>query len=294
MRKQPSQLTYLEILEKRKGLSDQERKYYNYLKRGYQGELKFDWYFDTYVQEPRLSLRNIHLEKGRRTQVDFLAVKGKTIYVFEIKNYEFDMTYDGDNWWISNNKKLTDNPIIQVLRMKQVIDSILADFDSKIQVIPVLVFINPDYFVDLQKESKITILRSFEIKRFLEHHFQNVYLDKQTEKLLNYIKTYTYNDNSNHSQEFTPVSLTEIKPGLTCPGCQQLNLQRKYHFVTCTCGATYTISQCLDHTICEYQSLFPATPLRAIEIHKFIDKAVSLRTVQKAVKAYKDKPATNP
>src|SRR5699024_2086275 len=90
----PKELTILELLNKRTGLTSKDKQHYLSLKKGYEGELRFDTFTEK-LQNECLILNDLLFEVNNTTfQIDTLIIMQKKIYFYEVKNLEGDYYYE--------------------------------------------------------------------------------------------------------------------------------------------------------------------------------------------------------
>ncbi|MFK4998085.1 nuclease-related domain-containing protein [Bacillus sp. N9] len=88
IRKEPTELAVLKFLNNRMDLSDDFKRYYFNLQKGYDGERMFDSLTES-LQSECLILNDLLLEINNTVfQIDTLIIFPETIYIFDVKNYE--------------------------------------------------------------------------------------------------------------------------------------------------------------------------------------------------------------
>jgi len=149
MRNKAHELQWLEVMNQRNGLSEEEIKVYQRLKRGYQGEVAFDKLCQMFLENGVEVLSDITLKyKFDTVQIDHLIMTGKKMYVVDVKYYRGAYVFENDEWRIGSTI-LSNNIYEQLRRAKRVVQNIFYEADMKVEVQGVLVFINPESSVEI-------------------------------------------------------------------------------------------------------------------------------------------------
>lgn len=165
-------------MQVRKFMPFENQKKLEALRLGYSGELYFDCLIDEEI--PHV----VHLKDYRfciennEYQIDNILLTGDNLFLFEVKNFGFDLKYTPDTWKFMNGKDWID-PITQVDQQRNKFNQLLMRTNSQLPIYSNLVFINPSQTIyNLAEHPKV-------------HTFSNI------RKRLNYI----YKDNAvNHTQ----------------------------------------------------------------------------------------------
>lgn len=139
----PVELQVLRILIKRMSISDKEINKLFFLEKGFEGEMRFDHLVRT-ESANSLILNDLTLEVNNSiSQIDSLAICGKKIHHFEVKNYEGDY-YVEDNKWYSSKSEIK-NPILQLERSATLLRKYLIDNHIHLSIDSRIVFIHPTF-----------------------------------------------------------------------------------------------------------------------------------------------------
>lgn len=300
MRQPSMEQKYYELLKQRRPLDKAELSHYQSLKRGYQGECQFDVQIGELLGGPTGTLPpnylcDLTLQQGRVTQVDSLLVTDDVVYQFEIKNYSSDLHWDGKQWQFESGFVLNDDPLVQLSRSSNVVKSLITELGYSIPVEPVLVFVNPDAYVELSSEPALKVLRSFEIRRYLlqlkQRHnqvgdFDSRRLHQLCQDILRCQLSYDTGWRQNRHPGLTDASGTAkpVPVGIVCANCGNLQLQHTKKKVICQCGAQETIMDALRRTVKEAQILEPNFKVCYPDIHCFTAGGVSRATIFRLLK----------
>lgn len=174
MRKKTRRHQQLEILNCRYKLSSYEKEELQKLEAGYRGELIFDEILEGFIRESNI----IHLkdynfypedidqllltrskEDGAHVQIDNLVLAKDFLYTFEIKNYSFDLDYRDAKWFFENGNEFSD-PLVQVMKQRNMLSKLLGGLGHQIRMFNVLVFINENQTIFNLPASNEIIVRS--------------------------------------------------------------------------------------------------------------------------------------
>ncbi|MEH7119870.1 nuclease-related domain-containing protein [Neobacillus vireti] len=139
------EITLLKSLNARMDLTDEEKKNFMFLKKGFDGELMFDA-LTVKLQSDCLVLNDLLLEVGGgRFQIDTLIIHEK-LYIFEVKNYEGNCYFESGNFYSSSGVVLK-NALNQLNRCETLLRQLLQKHGFKFSTEGQVVFINPEFFL---------------------------------------------------------------------------------------------------------------------------------------------------
>src|SRR5690625_35276 len=144
-RTKPKELTILELLNKRTELTSKDHKHYFSMKKGYEGEVKFDELLTDKMQCDCLILNDLLLEVNNTTfQIDSLIIKQEKIFFYEVKNFEGDYYYENGKLFKRPKYEIL-NPLDQLNRSDSLLRQLLLSLGFKPQIDASVVFINPEF-----------------------------------------------------------------------------------------------------------------------------------------------------
>ncbi|MBO0961304.1 NERD domain-containing protein [Neobacillus sp. MM2021_6] len=130
-------------LHARWNLSDDEKRNYLNLKKGFEGEVQFDSLTEKLASEC-LIVNDLLLEVNKtKFQIDTLLVQDK-LYLFDVKNLESDYCFENGEFYYKTGR-LTNNPLTQLRRCENLFRQLLQKYGYHLPVEPRLVFINPEF-----------------------------------------------------------------------------------------------------------------------------------------------------
>lgn len=272
---------YLETLSIRRRLSDQESRYLAWMQRGYEGELLFSQYLQQLPSHNLLIKEDLHLKFQKQTQIDAMIICDHSLFVFEIKNYATNIRFDGKDFLMGSGKVLIDNPLVQLKRSSQIVKNIVHEFSPSIEVRPYLVFVNPDQTVDLPASASEIIIRSYEIKQFLENLIQKASSGRQANQLASHIEKYQFEERIHNFSEIK--NNHPLEKGLYCLTCHSFHLTCNNQFAHCSCGQHFPIKHLISKTIEDYCILYPEENLTVTKIYRFLDGQVSRPAIRRVL-----------
>lgn len=298
MRAKNVKLLQLEILNRRTLLSDEDKKDLNKYRMGHTGELEFDAIIDA-LSLPVLHLKDYRFQlegaagSGKKVesgpaevQIDNIIISEDQLYTFEIKNYQYDIEYYTDRPWRFTSGREIVNPMNQIDSHRNVLSSLLKEFNMQIGLICNLVFIHPEQ----------TIYN-------LPNH-PNIYIRTNLNKRLKYLlkpNRYDYSRlvdmldsrrifNSAYDSDAN-VSFDELAGGVFCAGCDNSRLVRKHRdkFVCSGCGMGMTGPEVVQALIDELRVLNSSWTLNSVMLAKYSGNQFDSSTIRRyRLKGYID------
>ena len=139
------EITLLKSLHARMDLTDEEKRYFLNLKKGFDGEVMFDA-LTVKLQSDCLILNDLLLEVGGgRFQIDTLIIHER-LYIFEVKNYEGNCYFEDGHFYSSSGGVLK-NALNQLNRCETLLRQLLQKHGFKFSTEGQVVFINPEFFL---------------------------------------------------------------------------------------------------------------------------------------------------
>lgn len=228
----------LEFKSCRNSLEIDENKRLASLRSGYEGELQFDSIVLDEAPEI-LHLKDFRfMVENQEYQIDNILISGDTLFLFEIKNFTFDLNFSSEIWTFMNGKEWI-NPIIQVDNQRNKFNKLLSPMNYQLPVHSNVVFINPDQTIyNLYEHPKIHIYSN--IKKRLRSINKENRIDHS--ELLNYL-TLNRVTQSKYYQSID-VDLDKVKKGIVCNECFEflVTLHRK-KYLCAKCNKSFTSKQ---------------------------------------------------
>jgi hypothetical protein len=248
-------LKCLRILNLRMELTEDEKKYYLNLKKGYEGEVKFDLITDKF-QSNCLILNDLLLKVDNTTsQIDTSIIFQDTLHLFEIKNFEGDFSYQSDKLQTVKGKDYK-NPLHQINRSTILLNQLLQSHKINFNIVAHVVFINPEFTL-FQAPPNLPFIYPTQLNRFFKKYHTkpsrlNTFHMQLAEKLV-----------SLHQTE-SPYALLpkyeyhQLKKGITCRVCQSFLIDALGKNVVCSeCGCQESVEFAVLRSVEEIKILFP-------------------------------------
>ncbi|MGJ7911334.1 nuclease-related domain-containing protein [Neobacillus sp. LXY-1] len=235
-RTEPHDLAMFRILNARMELSENDKRNFINLQKGYLGELKFDEFAERQLDD-HIPILNDLLMKHNNSyfQIDSFIIANGVGNLIDIKNSEGDYIFrDGQFYPMGSNQEIL-NPLGQLDRCVTLLRKSLSIKDCQIPIKPYLAFVNPNFtlYQAPVHESLIfpTQLNAFMKKLNAGTTRVNGHQTKLIETLLAaHITKYPYS-------KLPAYSFEQLKKGITCCKCQSFSIATTGRKLSCLdCG----------------------------------------------------------
>jgi hypothetical protein len=143
-RYESEELKVLKALNVRMELAEKEKQYYFNLQRGFEGEVIFDGYLKRIGIQSYILNDLLFEQNHSHFQIDSLLISQILTYLFEVKNFEGEYYFDGDQLKTINGTEVK-NPLLQLERNESLLRQFFNHIGFKIPIEAYLVFVNPDF-----------------------------------------------------------------------------------------------------------------------------------------------------
>jgi hypothetical protein len=276
-------LKILRILNTRGDLTEDEQKYYSYQEKGYEGEVQFDALTEQ-LQLNCYILNDLLLEvNNSQSQIDTTIITQRTLYLFDVKNFEGDFCYDGEKF-LSASGKERKNPLIQLKRSQSLVRQLIQDLGYNLHVEAYVIFINPEFTLYLAPLD-LPFIFPTQLKRFLKK------LDEKPSRLNNIHKKLADKLVSLHQTEsyFKQVPHYDylgIKKGITCKVCRSFSVSVKGKFVVCgECGFEELVGDAVLRCVGEFKLLFPELKITTAAVHEWCKIVESKKRISRILES---------
>ncbi|PGL72302.1 nuclease-related domain-containing protein [Bacillus sp. AFS055030] len=269
-----NELRIYQSLNARSNLSDDDIVYFSYLKKGFEGEKKFDQWTSK-LSDNWLFLNDLLFECNKSEfQIDSIGINGETIYLFEVKNFEGDYYIEGDRWYKTQNTEIK-NPYEQLKRTESMLRKLLNDYKIHFKLKPHLVFVNPEFFL-YNAPMNLPIIFPSQLNRLInelnmQYYKLNVNHFRLAEAFLSLHKT-----ESKYTQ-YPTYHYNEQSKGIICVNCNTFITEVKKGKLICKA--------------CNYVENLPNGILRSVEELKLLypDRKITTNAVYDWCGIYKSK-----
>ncbi|MFC4402954.1 nuclease-related domain-containing protein [Gracilibacillus xinjiangensis] len=254
MRKKSEELLVYEYLTLRKSLSEEERRRYKKLKRGYEGELLFDTFIEKLEQDYRL-LRDVWLSYNNKIfQIDHALMLNNSIYLYEVKNYIGEYYYSNEKLYHFSEKEI-DDPLTQLKRTESLLRQLLQQLGYQAPLQGAVVFINPECTIFQAPRTK-KILLPTQLNRYFRsfHHPSTVNpIFRQLANKLNSIRL-----EKSPYEKLPDYHYGELNKGIPCGKCNKFYKIVKGKKCICqNCGEQELVQSAILRNVEEFMILFP-------------------------------------
>lgn len=284
-RLESDELKRLRYLNLRIILSDKDASHYFTIKKGFEGELKFDEWAAKNLPANWIMICDLLFEFiNTLFQIDSMIFTGEKIYLFNVKNHEGDYYIKDGKWYSPNNTELID-PLNQLIRSESLLKKLLQELGYNIPIAPYLLFINPEFHL-YGAPKNLPIIYPTQLNRFSNK------LNMQTSKPTDYHKKIFEKLISLHIKKspFERVPeyhFAELKKGITYACCGSFVsgvVERK--LVCVKCGFAEDLDAAVLRGVEEYVFLFPERRITTEGIYEWCGGVVSKRTIRRILVKY--------
>jgi hypothetical protein len=275
----PGKLIILRILNKRMDQTVDEKKYYLYQEKGFEGEVQFDLLTEK-VQSECYILNDLLLNVNNTTfQLDTTIIFQKKISFFEVKNYEGDYCFRSGRFETLAEKEIK-NPLDQLRRSKSLLRQLLQKHGYNLPIEGYVVFINPRFTL-YQAPVNEHIIYPTQLDALIEN------LNAQPSKLTNQHKKIAeklvslHQTESQYSQVPT-FKYSQLKKGMTCKECSSFSMFIQGKKIVCgDCGFEEFVEPAVMRNVEELKLLFPSLKITTNVVYEWCRGAVSKKTLSR-------------
>ena len=267
-RTEPIILSKLRILNKRLELTDEEKRYFSYLDKGYKGELQFDVLTEK-LTSSCLILNDLLLEIEKTTfQIDTLIIFAGTLYVFEIKTNQGDYLYKQEGLTSITTGVSIKNPLDQLNRTKLLFKKLLNQLGYNFKMQGSVVYVNPEFTL-YHAQPDLPFIFPTQIKRLLDNlNNQPGKVSSNHYKLATKLVSLHRIDTS--FDKLPPYNYDELKKGITCNECDSYSLEVNHKYLVCSdCGSKELVESAVMRTVEEFRLLSQKRAITSIEVQEW-------------------------
>lgn len=272
----------LNQLKQRKGLSQEDSDYREYLQKGFEGERKFDEILER-LSKDSLIIQDLRLEANRQIfQIDTLVITRNNLFVYEIKNFQGEYSLNDNELRTHPYKRVIMNPLTQLNRTCTLLNILLDKIGVSIPLNGKLVLVN-DLFVLYQKTEHPDILLPQQIERHISqlNRFSEPVTSAQKElgdKLLYLHLT------ENRYIQVPEYTFEELKKEVLCPQCRlNLKIKNRRTAYCPSCGFSALNTRIISEEVQAYVLLFPEQKLTTAVIYEWCGRLFPKRTIQRVL-----------
>jgi hypothetical protein len=275
-RSEPLELVLYRFLNARMDLSENDKKHFWTINKGYEGEVRSDiWLLN--LTDDWFALHDLLLEHNQSTfQIDTLIIAYEKIHLLDVKNFEGDYVVKDDKWY-NPAGVLQKNPLHQLERCETLLKKLLHDLGYHFTIDSYLIFNTPEFHLYIPSIQPAIIFPT-QLNRFLKKlnsgpvklnkkHFQ---LAEQLEGLHKIESPYP---------RLPPYSFEKLKKGITCRDCRTFLTDET---LKCKqCGCIEEPEAAILRSVNEFSLLFPDIKITTDRIHEWCGIIKSKKTIRR-------------
>jgi hypothetical protein len=284
LRTEPLEVTLLKLLRSRFVLSEETNNYYLSKVKGYEGECCLDSQLATLTSNS-LILGDLLFEQSNTTfQIDTLLLSQKTIYLFEVKNFEGDYYIKNGDWFRKSTGKAITNPVHQLKRCETLLRSLLHSRNIRMEIEPYLVFTNP-LFTLYQAPLDLPAYFPGQLDSMLKKLNRSPSeLNGSHQQLAQFLLSKHVIDNP--YSRLPEYRYDDLKKGVTCRKCMSLNVAVTRYTTKCSaCGHAEQNTSSILQTAKDLKLLFPDRLLTPNAIDHWSNHMYNRRVIQNVLRA---------
>ncbi|MBT2729940.1 NERD domain-containing protein [Bacillus sp. ISL-75] len=263
----PGKLIILRILNKRMDQTVDEKKYYLYQEKGFEGEVQFDLLTEK-IQSECYILNDLLLNVNNTTfQLDTTIIFQKKISFFEVKNYEGDYCFRNGRFETLAEKEIK-NPLDQLRRSKSLLRQLLQKHGYNLPIEGYVVYINPRFTL-YQAPVNEPIIYPTQLDALMEN------LNAQPSKLTTKHKKIAEKLVSLHQMDASFIQVPaynfdQVKKGITCKECSSFSMFVQGKKIVCgDCRCEEVVESAVLRMVDEIKLLFPDRKITTNLVHEW-------------------------
>lgn len=254
-RAKPRLLDIYEALYKRMKLSNDDYQYYMSLKKGFEGECRFDDEYTDALDSHSLVLNDLLLKHNRSIfQIDSLVICSDRILLFEVKNYQ-GVHHWGPVTFTKTTGTTLENPTLQLQKTRARLEILLAALKIQMRIEAYIAYVNPEFTLLGAQRNEDYLLPSQ-----LPHYFKTLQLKGKLEpeqsRLADMLKKLHNPDN--FVDEMPEFCYEKLHKELVCSACGSAVHFKGGKSVLCpVCKKKSSARKIIKQNVEEFRLLFP-------------------------------------
>ncbi len=270
----------LEILLKRRELSNAEQKSLNRLASGYEGEVQFYKMLKQKLHNNPIKLFNVHLKvNGSECQIDALLIFQNEIIFFEVKNYQGDFILEGDHWYTLSKQEIR-NPLHQLSRTELLLQQFLTMHNLSLKVRSLVIFMHPEFQL-YQTPLDIPAVFHPQLKHFL-NQLQNIpcSIEKRHEQIAKLLTS--KHESSSAFESVLDYDYESLQKGVFCEKCSGTMNESGLKYMLCSqCLCLEDYSRAILRNIKDLHTLFPNKKITVNIVCEWLNHLISKYKIRK-------------
>lgn len=242
-------------------------------------------YLEKYGKDDWVVIKNIWINYGGQFEGDLVLLTNHGPYLFEVKNYQTDYTYEnGVSKW--NDNSHSGNPINQTIRNKINLENMFRN----VKVQGVLMLVGVDSHVEIDPEiSEIETVQRTSLRYYIqkivekENNYNGSPMNKN--KLSRQLERYEIH-RLQGPKALTDQQIDKLRKGIYCLHCKSFDVAIGRKEMTCSCGFSEKREMSILRTICEYGVLTFDRNLQIGKLLKFFGGQIARNNLRKVLRKY--------
>lgn len=276
----------MEALRSRLELDPKDESYYQSLVTGHEGEVIFDRKVKQFIGSEAIYISDLLLNvNGKSAQIDAMLITDKCLYVFEVKNYCGEYTFNGKELKTSNGYVVA-NPLDQLNRSVTLLTQLLKQWNISIALSGTVVFVNPSFTL-YTKEAPEQIILPSQLDSFLKRLDNQLIPVSRASRILSKRLVELNKEDLPFQKQLPLFDYAPLRKGMKCLHCNSFNMIQTQRSSTCQdCKTQLAKLCCILHAIDEYRLLFPQKKLTTPALFDWMGGTVSPYQIGKTLKAH--------
>jgi hypothetical protein len=251
----PLKLHLLELLDKRMDLPQDHKLYYWRLKKGYEGEVRFNSLTETLSCDCYI-FNGLRFEfNNTKFQIDSLIATRQTLFMNEVKYFAGDYFYR-DGLFYSFSGKERKDPLIQMERSASQLRQLLRSHGFHMNVEPHVVHVHPEFTL-YQAPLEAPIIFPTQLSRYINNlNLISSRLNQKHEILAE--KLLSLHVEEDPYAQLPPYTYEGLQKGHTCAICDSFAITVDGRNCICgDCGHVESVEAAVLRSVEELKLLFP-------------------------------------
>lgn len=235
-------------------LDKEDYYYYLNLKKGYEGERRFDGCTEK-LGSKCIILNDLQLEiRHSSLQIDALLICSDRIVLYEIKNY-VGVHHWGPEAFTKQSGTILENPSMQLKKTKVRLRNLLEDMGYSMKIEAFIVYVNPEFTIWGAPCEGDSILPGQIPEHFRELENMKPSTSPELKKLA---QALAERHNPNYPSKLIKYDYDKLEKGITCADCGILvqNFRGRSHICK-SCGKKMIIQKAISASVADFHILFP-------------------------------------
>ncbi|WP_323741822.1 nuclease-related domain-containing protein [Salinibacillus xinjiangensis] len=265
-------------------LPPKDKQHYFNLRKGYEGEVKFDSYTEK-LQCDCIILNDLLLRVNSTTfQIDSLIITLDRVFLYEVKNFKGDYYYDSDLLYKKPKIEVI-NPLLQLQRSESLLRQLLLSLGFNLPIDSSVVFINPEFTL-----YQAPLNEPFIFSTQLNHYFKqqntiSTKIDSKHKMLADQLVSLHMADSP--FTQVAPYEYNRLRKGISCLNCDSFSLSIEGQKCVCKeCGYVEVVAAAVMRCVHEFNMLFPKQEITTNIIHDWCQVVNSKKRIRRILASH--------